>query len=78
MEKTNYYYAKVDGPPEDWYKLLVADEDGNVIKDLIEVNCNEGWAVAYDREAIEKGIWSTTLPTKTIYGYFELYRDEDQ
>lgn len=42
-------YAKAGGPPQNWWCLEVM-LNGNVLKDVVEVNTAEGWAV---REALD-------------------------
>ena len=39
-------YAKVGGPPEDWYNWSVIDKDtGLEVSNVVEVNVKEGWII---------------------------------
>lgn len=39
-------YAKVDGPPDDWFALRIFDtRTGDELFDVVEVNAAEGWLV---------------------------------
>ena len=45
-------YAKVDGPPDDWFGLLVVDlATGTEVADVYEVNSTEGWLIRAARNA---------------------------
>lgn len=43
-------YAKVGGPPDDWFGLTIIDLDTNAgVFGVVEVNTAEGWLVRHKR-----------------------------
>jgi hypothetical protein len=67
-------YAKVDGPPTDWSRLVVIDlQTGEQLDHVIEVNAAEGWAVVHDRPfRIDPA--TDKLATVRVEGRFEIRR----
>jgi len=71
-------YAKVNGPPDDWYGLRIFDlNSGAEVGEVIEVNTAEGWLVCYapDDDGVLRVDQATgTAKTKRIEGRFEIRR----
>lgn len=40
-------YAKVEGPPFNWNQLRIIDANGHEMKEVIEVNAEDGWLIRY-------------------------------
>ncbi len=73
-------YAKVDGPPDDWFDLRIIDLDtGLELKDVVEVNAAKGWLIRATRnEAGELYVVGSgegaEIARERIGGRFEIRR----
>jgi len=68
-------YAKVEGPPNNWFGLRIIDLDtGREVDAVIEVNTVEGWCVHYLRGADGKFYLDSSdkVATERLVGRFEI------
>lgn len=65
-------YARVGGPPADWYRLQVRDLDSGELVDAVEANSAEGWAVVLRPEQYRPGM--PGIPTEHVKGRFAIER----
>lgn len=69
-------YAKIDGPPDDWWSVCTFDRDtGEFINHVIEVDAEAGWLVRFQTD--EAGVFVTRdgqVVTERIEGRFALIR----
>jgi len=71
-------YAKVGGPPDNWWELRVLDLDtGKFITEVIEVNTAEGWLVRYKTDENGQPIISgLNWARERVEGNFEIRAPE--
>lgn len=76
QEKPPPRYAKAGGPPDDWVDLYVIDEETAAeVRDVIEVDCDEGWAICWERDDNDDVLIDPAtgdLATQRITGRFRL------
>lgn len=69
-------YAKLGGPPDNWGDLAVY-KDGELIKDVVEVNVLSSWAIRLYKDDDGFVIGPTAIRTYKDYGNFTIVEPDD-
>lgn len=72
-------YARVDGPPRDWFRLVVIDAStGGEMRDVIEANAVEGWVVRHMRDGEDRLVRQPhSLRTERVAASIAIVRRKD-